>query len=223
MNYIDITNNHTTHCVQNNTVVVTNREGIQGPPGKDGATPYIDKITGNWCIAGMDTGVLAVGVAGDTPFINADGYWCIGNVNTGVVAKGADGITPRIDPETFHWIIGDEDTQICAKAKDGITPSIGENGNWFIGIVDTGIAAGISKDDVVQTHKYTSLIGFPVIGNVKDLYINTTTDTMYRWDVNKSAYVAFKPDYKEDVTLIVDAMNESDVQIICGDSSEDDK
>lgn len=220
MNFIDITEKKTTTCVRNNTVVVTNREGIQGPPGKDGSTPYIDKITGNWCIAGMDTGVLAVGVAGETPFINAEGYWCIGNVNTGVVAKGTDGITPRIDPDTYHWIIGEEDTGISAKAVDGITPTIGENGNWFIGIVDTGIAAGVSKDDIVLVHKYASNLEFPVIGTSKDLYVNTTNDIMYRWDETKAAYVSFKPNYKEDVTLIVDALNAAEIQIHCGDSNE---
>lgn len=220
MNFIDITQKQTTTCVKNNTIVVTNREGIQGPPGKDGATPYIDKVTGNWCIAGMDTGVLAVGVAGETPFINADGYWCIGNINTGVVAKGVDGITPRIDPETYHWIIGDEDTGISAKAVDGITPTIGENGNWFIGIVDTGVAAGISKNDVVIVHKYANNIEFPVIGNAKDLYVNTTEDVMYRWDETKAAYVHFKPDYNADASLIVDALNAAEIQIHCGNSEE---
>ena len=41
MNYIDVTQNKHTHCVRNNTVVITNREGIQGTPGRDGDTPYI--------------------------------------------------------------------------------------------------------------------------------------------------------------------------------------
>lgn len=51
---------------------------------------------------------------------------------------GKDGVTPRIDPETKHWMIGIEDTGIMAEGKDGLTPSIGENGNWWIGDVDTG-------------------------------------------------------------------------------------
>lgn len=50
---------------------------------------------------------------------------------------GKDGVTPRIDPETKHWLIGFEDTGIVAEGKDGLTPYIGENGNWFIGDVDT--------------------------------------------------------------------------------------
>lgn len=51
---------------------------------------------------------------------------------------GKDGVTPRIDPEMKHWMIGIEDTGIVAEGKDGLTPSIGENGNWWIGDVDTG-------------------------------------------------------------------------------------
>ena len=50
---------------------------------------------------------------------------------------GKDGVTPRIDPETKHWMIGIEDTGIVAEGKDGLTPFIGENGNWWIGDVDT--------------------------------------------------------------------------------------
>lgn len=51
---------------------------------------------------------------------------------------GKDGVTPRIDTETKRWMIGIEDTGIVAEGKDGLTPSIGENGNWWIGDVDTG-------------------------------------------------------------------------------------
>ena len=50
---------------------------------------------------------------------------------------GKDGVTPRIDPETKHWMIGIEDTGIVAEGKDCLTPFIGENGNWWIGDVDT--------------------------------------------------------------------------------------
>lgn len=51
---------------------------------------------------------------------------------------GKDGVTPRIDPETKRWMIGIEDTGVVAEGKDGLTPFIGENGNWWIGDVDTG-------------------------------------------------------------------------------------
>ena len=51
---------------------------------------------------------------------------------------GKDGVTPRIDTETKRWMIGIEDTGVVAEGKDGLTPFIGENGNWWIGDVDTG-------------------------------------------------------------------------------------
>lgn len=51
---------------------------------------------------------------------------------------GKDGVTPRVDPETKRWMIGIEDTGVVAEGKDGLTPFIGENGNWWIGDVDTG-------------------------------------------------------------------------------------
>ena len=56
---------------------------------------------------------------------------------------GKDGITPEIG-ENGNWFIGDTDTGIAAKGEngsDGITPHIGSNGNWFIGNTDTGIKA----------------------------------------------------------------------------------
>lgn len=192
MNYIDITQNKTTSCVKNNTVVVMNREGIQGPPGRDGATPYIDRDTGTWCIAGMDTGVLAVGVSGDTPYINEDGMWCIGNTNLGVRAVGRDGLTPHIDPVTLTWIIGNVDTYISAKGVDGITPTIGANGNWFLGDIDTNVAAGLSKDDLALVNQYDSKDLFPPIGNLKDLYVDRKESVFYRWDEVAANYVQFK-------------------------------
>ena len=50
---------------------------------------------------------------------------------------GKDGITPHIG-DNGNWWIGDKDTGIAAT---GATPYVGENGNWWIGDKDTGIAA----------------------------------------------------------------------------------
>ena len=54
--------------------------------------------------------------------------------------KGEDGITPHIG-ENGNWFIGEVDTGKSSKGADGangFTPTIGENGNWFIGGEDTG-------------------------------------------------------------------------------------
>ena len=125
MNRIDITKTqHHYHC-NNNVVVVTKRDGIQGPPGKEG-------------------------------------------------------ITPHIDPETFHWFIGD---------------------------VDTGIYAGMSNtDDITLLYLFDNRESFPSVGNVKDLYLDTETSTIYRWNAFSSTFVMFKADYvKELERAIVEA------------------
>ena len=91
MNYIDITQNKNTHCVQNNTVVITHREGIQGPPGKNGYTPTIGE-NGNWYINEYDTGISAKGKDGFSPYINPEtGNWVDANGDTGIPATGTDG------------------------------------------------------------------------------------------------------------------------------------
>ena len=66
-----------------------------------------------------------------------------GSTYSFTVRNGADGVTPHIG-ENGNWFIGETDTGIAATGQDGedgIMPHIGENGNWFIGEADTGIAA----------------------------------------------------------------------------------
>ncbi len=61
--------------------------------------------------------------------------------------KGADGTTPHIG-ENGNWYLGTVDTGIAATGEDGESPHIGENGNWFIGTADTGVkAAGTNGKD----------------------------------------------------------------------------
>ena len=69
--------------------------------------------------------------------------------------KGADGYTPQKNVDYFdgndgatpcigengNWWIGVEDTGVQAQGNDGITPHIGENGDWWVGTVDTGVKA----------------------------------------------------------------------------------
>ena len=61
MNQLDTLKKHPPHKV----VVVTKTDGIQGPSGKNGITPHIDKKTGNWFISNVDTGVKANGLSED--------------------------------------------------------------------------------------------------------------------------------------------------------------
>jgi hypothetical protein len=106
MNYIDVTQNKHTHCVKNNTIVITNREGIQGTPGRDGDTPYIG-ANGNWFVGGVDTKIPARGNPGKegfSPYISPDtGNWVTSEGDTGISAGGgsADG-SPSREILFFH-------------------------------------------------------------------------------------------------------------------------
>ena len=58
-------------------------------------------------------------------------------------ATGVDGLTPYIG-ENGNWWVGAIDTKVAAEAKDGLdglTPYVGENGNWWIGDIDTNVVA----------------------------------------------------------------------------------
>lgn len=56
---------------------------------------------------------------------------------------GSDGLTPYIG-DNGNWWIGVTDTGVKAQGNtgtDGQTPHIGDNGNWWIGTTDTGVKA----------------------------------------------------------------------------------
>ena len=64
----------------------------------------------------------------------------VGNLKLQKGEDGEDGITPHIG-DNGNWFIGEVDTGKTSKGADGangFTPTIGENGNWFIGGEDTG-------------------------------------------------------------------------------------
>lgn len=51
-----------------------------------------------------------------------------------------DGLTPLIG-KNGNWWIGLTDTGVKSAGTNGLTPTIGANGNWFIGTTDTGVKA----------------------------------------------------------------------------------
>ena len=53
---------------------------------------------------------------------------------------GEPGTTPHIG-QNGNWFIGDVDTGVSAGGQNGVTPHIGQNGDWFIGETDTGVLA----------------------------------------------------------------------------------
>lgn len=184
MNYIDITNNKTTHSVKHRVVKIVNREGIQGPQGIPGITPTINEDNGHWMLGDIDTGFSACGLPGATPYINAEGYWCINGESTGVSANvegpaGRDGYTPYIDNETYHWFINGEDTGVTAVGPSGETPRV-QDGYWWIGDVNTGFEV-LTRDMIPEMLSFENRLCFPTVGNVKNLYVDSTTNELYRW------------------------------------------
>lgn len=215
MNYIDITNNKTTHCVKHKVIKVINREGIQGPAGKDGVTPSINPENGHWMLGDIDTGVLSYGLPGHTPYIDAEGYWCINGESTGVKATsetaGKDGATPYIDPETYHWFINDEDTGVSAIGRNGETPRI-QDGFWWIGDVNTGYEV-LTRNDIPEMLVFESHLCFPIVGKIQNLYVDSSTSELYRW--TGSAYSRFEVPYD-----YIDCGGASDYSIVADQQSQ---
>lgn len=73
----------------------------------------------------------------------------VGSGGTGDGVNGKDGITPHIG-DNGNWFIGTVDTGVSAQGptgENGVTPHIGTNGNWYIGSTDTGVSAKGVKGD----------------------------------------------------------------------------
>lgn len=56
--------------------------------GKDGVTPHIDPETKHWFIGFEDTGIVAEGENGLTPYIGENGNWFVGDTDTGKPSRG---------------------------------------------------------------------------------------------------------------------------------------
>jgi uncharacterized protein (TIGR02145 family) len=125
------------------TPIARIKDGKDGQDGQDGYTPVkgVDYFDGEDGANGTD---------GITPHIGENGNWHIGETDTGVPAEGQpgvngqDGYTPVKGVDYFDG----EDGNDGQNGADGVTPHIGENGNWYIGITDTGIpATGVDGQD----------------------------------------------------------------------------
>lgn len=131
------------------TFTVTNGEdGIQGEKGEDGHTPVITiGENGNWYVDGTDTGIKAKGEDGKDGADGTDGQ--DGKSVVSIEKTLSDGL---VDTYTISYSDGSTSTFTVTNGEDGIqgepgedgrTPiiTIGENGNWVIDGVDTGIKA----------------------------------------------------------------------------------
>ena len=158
--------------------------GLTGEDGENGHTPYIGE-NGHWWIDQVDTQVPAFYTATDgdnglTPYIGSNGHWFIGNTDTNVLAEamtgdnGKDGVGIKniefistLDGVDSYLISFTNDTSFTytitngTNGKDGITPHIGDNGHWFIGLIDTGIVAKAVDGKNGRTAFETFLIYYP--------------------------------------------------------------
>lgn len=115
--------------------------------GEDGLTPFIGE-NGNWWIGETDTGVSAHGQNGQAGENGKSAYelaceqgytgtvdeWLLtlvgNNGKSAYEVMQEQGYTGTLE----EWIES-------LRGQNGVTPHIGDNGNWFIGEQDTGIAA----------------------------------------------------------------------------------
>ena len=127
--------------------------------------PYIGE-NDHWWIGEEDTYLSAHGMEGNTPYpyIGENNNWYFGNLDTGIAAFDGAGelsslsVTPDgnwaidlVDVEipaiiisvsmNGNWTINDFDTSISFYETSIVPPYIGANGNYFIGLTDTGISA----------------------------------------------------------------------------------
>ena len=131
------------------TFVVANgangSQGIQGLPGKDGHTPVITiGENGNWFVDGVDTGIKAQGPKGDK---GDDGVSVVTIAKTGESGLADIYTITYSDGHTSTFVVmngakGEQGIQ-GVPGQDGHSPvvTIGENGNWFVDGVDTGVHA----------------------------------------------------------------------------------
>ena len=162
-------------------------KGDKGDTGADGSTPTIGS-NGNWWIDDVDTGVRAQGKDGTSPFIGENGNWWVGNVDTGVLAKANGIVSIKLtstngkqktytitfsDGTTFTFAVSDglDGTD----GKDGNTPTIGENGNWYINDVDTGVKA--TAVSIISIQKKSSN------GNVDTYEVTLSNGDKYEFTV----------------------------------------
>ena len=113
----------------------------------------------------------AKGDSGLTPYINSNtGTWFIGTTDTGVRAQGLNGSSVHIDESTLHWIIDN---------PDGTS-------------TDTGIIAGSKSGEapVSNVKTFDTRDDFPTAGENDVLYVDNSTNYIYRWLDNNYVYIS---------------------------------
>ena len=166
------------------TFTVTNGKdgvrGAQGQRGNDGETPVITiGANGNWQINGVDTGIPARGAQGEK---GADGVSIVS-----VVKTDTEGL---VDTYTIYFSNGETSTFTVTNGSDGgqgiqglpgndgHTPIIiiGDDGNWYIDGLNSGIKAQGPKGDQGEAGRGIESIEYYGSNDLVDTYIITYTD-----------------------------------------------
>ena len=138
-------------------------QGDKGDKGDPGLIPYIG-VNGNWWLGATDTGVAAAGPKGDKGDTGATGATGPTGATGATGAAGAAGRDGRdglngqdgvgivsaeinADGNLILTYTNGETTDLgVVVGADGLTPFIGDNGNWWIGELDTGVKAAASSE-----------------------------------------------------------------------------
>lgn len=166
-------------------------QGDKGDKGDPGLIPYIG-VNGNWWLGATDTGVAAAGPKGDkgdtgatgatgptgaTGATGAAGAAGRDGVN-GVNGKDGVGIASAEINESGELVLtytngttANLGTVVGADGQDGLTPFIGDNGNWWIGELDTGVRAAADGAAPASTASSATIAigaaaGLALIGNI---------------------------------------------------------
>ena len=118
-----------------------------------------------------------------------DGFWAINGVKTDVKATAAEGkgilkieYKESTNDKNIYTITYTDNTNSLLeipKGANGDTPRIGENGNWFIGDVDTGVKASGGRGIKSISKKESS-------GLVDTYVITFDDDTTFEFDVTNA-------------------------------------
>lgn len=112
--------------------------------GADGITPHIGD-NGNWYLGTTDTGKPsrgATGSKGDPGIAGKDGHSPVVTAT-----KSGKTTTISVDGTAIATVEDGADGKPGAAGADGVTPHIGDNGNWYLGVTDTGKPSRGEKGD----------------------------------------------------------------------------
>lgn len=167
-------------------------QGIQGIPGENGHTPVITiGDNGNWFVDGVDSDVEAQGPKGDKG-------------DTGVSITKIEKTSSDGDMDTYTITYSDNSisTFTVTNGKDGKNPviTIGENGNFYIDGVDSGVRAQGDKGDKGDTGTSVTSIKLTSSNGRVDTYTITFSNgetTTFNVTNGKSAYEIYKENHPE--------------------------